>query len=110
MPVLTVGHDMKNSTTEIEIVGTSESGTFLARIKHDGRTAFAYYPDHLGDVLLLHEYADFFTRFVVFYANDEKMHQKCFETLKRKDIHILDHSGTGLVGFFSDAMKAVDSE
>ena len=103
-----MGQSKKTSTTEIEIVGTSESGTFLVRIKHDGRTAFAYYPDHIGDMLLLHEYADFFTRFVVFYDNDEIMHQKCFEILKRKDLEIMDKSNTGLVEFFADAMKALD--
>ncbi len=91
----------------IEILGTHSDGTFIANILFEGKTVCAYYPAHLGNVLILHEYPDYVTRFVVFYENDINLYAACRSVLMREDLELEDKSETGLVDLFKRAMTQI---
>jgi len=58
----------------IDILGTDKDGSFIANIRFEGKSFYVYYPAHVGNEVILHTTPDAFTRFVVFYENDTKLH------------------------------------
>ena len=101
---------MQNETVSIDISGTHPDGTFIANIYYEGLTVCAYYPAHMENTLILHEYPDYFTRFVVFYENDRRLHPECRKILKREGIEIKDMSRSGLADLFRKAIATVKGE
>lgn len=88
----------------IKILGTMKDGTFISSIQFEGRTIYAYYPVHIGDILILHTFPDYVTRFAVFYENDESMHFDCISILERDNLTVEDKSDSGLVELFRKAI------
>lgn len=101
---------MQTDRVVIDILGTYSDGTFIANIRFEGKTFCAYYPAHLRNVLILHEYPDFVTRFVVFYENDSSLHPACRSILMREDLQLEDKSEIGLVDLFRMAMDATRAQ
>ena len=101
---------MQTDRVIIDILGTYSNGTFIANIRFEGKTFCAYYPAHLGNVLILHEYPDYVTRFVVFYENDSSLHPACKGVLMREDLELDDKSETGLDELFRRAMDATKTQ
>ena len=95
---------MQTDRVVIDIIGTYSDGTFIANIRFEGKTFCAYYPAHLRNVLILHEYPDYVTRFVVFYENDSNLHPACRSILMREDLQLEDKSESGLGNLFRRAM------
>lgn len=91
--------------TEIKVFGTYSDGTFIANITYGDKSFWAYHPGHVDNCLILHETPDYVTRFVVFYENDESMHDACKVVLLRNDLEIDDKSGKGLDRIFAEAMR-----
>ena len=101
---------MQTDRVVVDILGTYSDGTFIANIRFGGKTFCAYYPAHLCNVLILHEYPDYVTRFVVFYENDSSLHPVCRSVLMREDLQLEDKSGTGLVDLFRTAMDVARAQ
>lgn len=106
----TIETEMQTDSVAIDILGTHRDGTFIANIRSEGKTFCAFYPAHLGNVLILHEYPDYVTRFVVFYENDSHLHPACRNILMREDLQLEDKSETGLEDLFRGAMDAVRAQ
>ena len=101
---------MQTDRVVIDILGTFSDGTFIANIRFEGKTFCAYYPAHLRNVLILHEYPDYVTRFVVFYENDCSLHPACRSVLMREELELEDKSETGLEDLFRRAMDSVRAQ
>ena len=101
---------MQTVRVVVDILGTYSDESFIANIQFEGKTFCAYYPSHMRNVLILHEYPDYVTRFVVFYENDSNLHLSCISVLMREDLKIEDKSETGLGDLFRRAMDSVRAQ
>ena len=101
---------MQTDRVVIDILGTHRDGTFIANIHFEGKTVCVFYPAHMGNVLILHEYPDYVTRFVVFYENDSCLHPACRCVLMREDLKLEDKSETGLEELFRKAMDVIRAQ
>lgn len=88
----------------IRIIGTISDGTFIADIRYKGRRISAFYPAHVGNLIMLHTTPVYVTRFVVFSENDANLHPQCKSILMREDLELDDESDSGLVKLFREAM------
>ena len=90
----------------IDILGIDKDGSFIANIRFEGKSFYAYYPAHLGNEVILCEIPDLVTRFVVFYENDVKLHVNCKKALLREDLQVSDLFQKEYEKLFRRAMDA----
>ena len=101
---------MRTDKVTIDILGTHSDGTFISNIHFEGKTVCAYYPAHMGNILILHKFPDYVTRFVIFHENDSKLHPACKSVIMREDLLLDDKSEEGLVNLFKRAMDVARTQ